>query len=68
MILHHFQEQFPGADWELGQDHPVLKAEFYSMDMAKPYQVNQGPENEQGTARFTDIAIKCFVLPLLVVT
>lgn len=33
---------------ELAQDHPVLKAEFDSMDMAKPYQVDQGPQNRLG--------------------
>lgn len=48
MTLRHSQKQFPGVDQELAQDHPVLKAEFDSMDMAKPYQVNQGLENGQG--------------------
>lgn len=49
MTLHHSHKQFPGVDQELVQDHPVLKAEFYGMDMAKPYQVDQALENGQGT-------------------
>lgn len=67
MTLHHSQNQLPGMDRELAQDHPVLDAEFDSMDMAKLYQVNGGPENGQGTVWFTDTAINFFVLLLLVV-
>ena len=67
MTLHHSHRQFPSMVQELAQDHPVLKTEFDSMDMAKPYQVDQGAENGQGTVWFTDTAMNFFMLPLLVV-
>lgn len=45
MTLHHSQEQIPGVDQESAQVHPVLKAELDRMDMSKPRQVDEVPEN-----------------------
>lgn len=49
MTLHHSQEQIPGVDEESAQVHPVLKAQLDRMDMSKPYQVDEVPENGKGT-------------------
>lgn len=47
MTLHHSQEQIPGVEQESAQVHPVLKAELDRMDMSKPRQVDEVPENKK---------------------
>lgn len=48
MTLHHSREQIPGVDQDSAQAHPVLKAERDRMDVSKPWQVDEVPENGKG--------------------